>query len=40
MNIVLLVVGIIVGAIIGYLTAGRKAAALTTQVDAADERDA
>ena len=40
MNIVLLVVGIIAGAIIGYLTAGRKAAALKTQVEAAEEREA
>ena len=40
MNIILLLVGIIAGAIIGYLTAGRKAAALKTQVEAAEEREA
>ena len=32
MNIILLPAGIIAGAVIGYLTAGRKAAALKTQV--------
>ena len=40
MNIILLPAGIIAGAVIGYLTAGRKAAALKTQVEAAGEREA
>ena len=40
MNIILLPAGIIAGAVIGYLTAGRKAAALKTQVEVAGEREA
>ena len=40
MNIILLLVGIIAGAVIGYLMAGRKAAALKTQVEAAEAREA
>ena len=40
MNIILLPAGIIARAVIGYLTAGRKAAALKTQVEAAGEREA
>ncbi len=39
MNIILLLVGIIAGAIIGYLIVGRKTVALKTQVEAAEERE-
>ncbi|MCD8184853.1 MAG: DNA recombination protein RmuC [Bacteroides sp.] len=40
MDIILLLIGAIVGLIIGYLIAGRKATALQAQVDAAQEREA
>lgn len=40
MEILLLIVGIVVGVIIGFLITGRKAAALKTQVEAAQEREA
>lgn len=40
MEILLLIVGIVVGVIVGFLITGRKAAALKTQVEAAQEREA
>ncbi len=40
MDIILLLAGIIIGILIGYLVAGRKTTALQAQVDAAQEREA
>ena len=39
MDILLLIAGIVIGVILGYLMAGRKATALKAQVDAATERE-
>lgn len=39
MDILLLIAGIVIGIILGYLMAGRKATALKAQVDAATERE-